>query len=93
VGGTVRAVGRVLKWLVTMVLVVPVAWVWHTVVLPVWRPVRYAAAEARAVRGALAVARETVRGVRADIRTALFGAPRPVERGGPRAEPEGRDPQ
>ncbi|MDX2854460.1 hypothetical protein PV342_39850 [Streptomyces sp. PA03-3a] len=90
-----RAVGRALKWLVTVVLVVPAAWVWRALVLPVWRPVRRAAAEARrAVRDALAAVRETVRGVRADLRTALTrGAPRPVERGGRRGEPEGRNPQ
>jgi hypothetical protein len=73
-----RAVGRALGTLVRWILVEPVRWVHRTLLAPVGRLVRDAVLRpaARAVRGALAGARDTVRQVRADVRRALFGEPR-----------------
>ncbi|WP_411115932.1 hypothetical protein [Streptomyces sp. 058-1L] len=77
-----RAVGRGIAWLARHLIGVPVAWVHRTVGTPVghfvrdalWAPARRAAAEAgRAVRGALATARETVRQARRDAWRALAG--------------------
>ncbi|AXK34179.1 hypothetical protein DVA86_17495 [Streptomyces armeniacus] len=73
--------GRLLKW----IFVAPVVQVWRHVVRPagrglrdhVWRPAAGAVREAgRAVRGALAAARASARQTRAELRRALFGAPR-----------------
>ncbi|NBE50539.1 hypothetical protein GUY60_03685 [Streptomyces sp. YC537] len=74
-----RAVGRFLGQLLRWVFVEPVRWTYRHVMTPVghlvrdglWRPV------ARTVRAALTVARDSARQVRADLRRALFGAPRP----------------
>ena len=76
---------RVLRWL----FVAPVVWVWRHVVRPVghavrdlvWRPTaRTARAAWRQTRAALAAARISVRQTRAEIRRALFGAPRTPDR-------------
>ncbi|MDI3408570.1 hypothetical protein [Streptomyces cavernicola] len=75
-----RAVGRFLGTLLRWVFVEPVRWAYRTVLAPVgrllrdglWRPV------ARTVRQALDTTRSTARQVRADLRRALFGAPRPT---------------
>ncbi|MGW7365102.1 hypothetical protein ACWGI8_17105 [Streptomyces sp. NPDC054841] len=83
-----RAVGRALKWLGWNLLGRPVAWFYRNVCTPVghfvrdqlWAPARRAAVEAgRAVRGALASARETVRQARRDAWRALVGGPREPE--------------
>ncbi|MGW1886494.1 hypothetical protein [Streptomyces sp. NPDC001970] len=80
-----RAVGRALKWLAWNLLGRPASWFYRTVCTPVghfvrdqvWAPVRQASVEAgRAVRGALASARETVRQARRDAWRALVGGPR-----------------
>ncbi|MEW1758593.1 hypothetical protein AB0393_19045 [Streptomyces cyaneofuscatus] len=77
-----RAVGRGIAWLFRHLVGVPVAWAYRTVGVPVghfvrdglWAPARRAAVEAgRAVRGALATARETVRQARRDAWRALVG--------------------
>ncbi|MFH9420880.1 hypothetical protein [Streptomyces sp. NPDC017529] len=94
-----RAVGRFLGTLLRWVFVEPFRWAYRTVLTPVghavrdglWRPVRGAAREAgRSVRRALGAARLSVRQTRAEIRRALFGAPRRPERPAvpePRREP------
>ncbi|MGW7527643.1 hypothetical protein [Streptomyces sp. NPDC054783] len=80
-----RAVGRALGTLFRWIFVEPVRWVYRTVLTPVGRLVRDAvlrpAAEGarvlgRAVREALAGARDTVRQARADFRRMLLGEPR-----------------
>ncbi|MFI9251728.1 hypothetical protein [Streptomyces sp. NPDC053069] len=80
-----RAVGRALGTLFRWIFVEPVRWVYRTVLTPVGhvvrdavlRPVAEGARVAgRAVREALASARDTVRQARADFRRMLFGEPR-----------------
>jgi hypothetical protein len=80
-----RLVGTVLRFLVAD----PAVWVWRSVVRPfghavrdhVWRPVAQALREAgRSARAAFAVARNSVRETRAELRRALFGAPSQPER-------------
>ncbi|OIJ95835.1 hypothetical protein [Streptomyces monashensis] len=80
-----RAVGRLLGTLVRWILVESVRRVYRSLLTPVGRLVRDAVlrpaargarAVGRAVRGAPAGARDTVRQVRADVRRALFGEPR-----------------
>ncbi|WP_432033278.1 hypothetical protein [Streptomyces antibioticus] len=87
------AVGRFLATLFRWIVVDPARWVYRTVLTPVGhvvrdavlRPVAEAArAAGRGTRQALATARETVRQARADVRRALFGAPRERETGGGR---------
>ncbi|MET9129597.1 hypothetical protein [Streptomyces antibioticus] len=82
------AVGRFLATLFRWIVVDPARWVYRTVLTPVGhvvrdavlRPVAEAArALGRGTRQALATARETVRQARADVRRALFGAPRERE--------------
>ncbi len=92
-----RAVGRALGTLFRWIFVEPVRWVYRTVLTPVGHVVRDAVLRpvaegarvvGRAVREALAGARETVRQARADFRRMLFGEPRrpaPVDR----REPQG----
>ncbi|MGW2643339.1 hypothetical protein ACWC2T_00190 [Streptomyces sp. NPDC001393] len=87
-----RAVGRALATRFRWIFVEPLRWVYRTVLTPVGHLVRDAvlrpAAEGarvvgRAVREALAGARDTVRQARADVRRMLFGEPRqpaPVDR-------------
>ncbi|MFJ2261276.1 hypothetical protein ACIOKD_23540 [Streptomyces sp. NPDC087844] len=91
-----RFLGRLLRW----IFVEPVRWAYGSVLTPMGHFVRDvffkpAAQAARSVgrvtRQALTSARETARQTRADIRRALFGAPRepgPVPLAGPRSEPE-----
>ncbi|MFI6933065.1 hypothetical protein [Streptomyces sp. NPDC050287] len=78
------AVGRFLGTLLRRVFVEPVRWVYRTVLTPVGHVIRDTvlrpAAETargvgRAVRQALAAARESVRQARADLRRMLFGEP------------------
>ncbi|MCC5481245.1 hypothetical protein [Streptomyces barringtoniae] len=92
-----RAVGRALGTLFRWILVEPVRWVHRTVLTPVGHLVRDAvlrpAAEGarvlgRAVREALAGARDTVRQARADFRRMVFGEPRP-QAAVDRREPQG----
>ncbi|MET8976137.1 hypothetical protein ABZX85_11010 [Streptomyces sp. NPDC004539] len=92
------AVWRFLAGVFRTLVVAPVAWVYRTVLTPVGHVVRDAllrpAAEAvrsvgRVTRQVLASARETVRQTRADLRRALFGAPREREAVAGR-EPGGR---
>ncbi|MGW7521287.1 hypothetical protein ACWGJ2_37495 [Streptomyces sp. NPDC054796] len=80
-----RFAGRVLRWL----FVDPAVWVWRHVVAPVgravrehvWRPsARAVRAAGRSAREVLAAARASVRETRAELRRALFGAPRVEER-------------
>ncbi|MDV5145648.1 hypothetical protein R1T08_15865 [Streptomyces sp. SBC-4] len=82
------AVGRALKWLAWNLVGRPVSWFYRNVCTPVghvvrdavWRPAKQAAVEAgRAVRGALASARETVRRARLDAWHALVGGERRPE--------------
>jgi len=93
------AVWRFLVGVFRWVFVEPVRWVYTTVLTPVGHAVRDAvlrpAAEAarsvgRVTRQVLASARETVRETRADLRRALFGAPREREAVA-RREPGGGD--
>ncbi|MDQ8700972.1 hypothetical protein RCO28_00505 [Streptomyces sp. LHD-70] len=85
-----RAVGRFLGGLLR--------WTYRHVLTPVghllrdglWRPV------ARTVRQAVGAARSTARQVRADLRRALFGAPRPAPEAvvpAPHGEPTEREPR
>lgn len=78
-----RAVGRAIAWLAWHLIGAPVSWAYRTVCTPighfvrdsVWAPARRAAAETgRAVRAALASARETVRQARRDAWRALVGS-------------------
>ncbi|GGU75405.1 hypothetical protein GCM10010260_04370 [Streptomyces filipinensis] len=80
-----RAVGRALGTLFRWIFVEPVRWVYRTVLTPVGHVVRDAVLRpvaegarvvSRAVREALAGARDTVRQARADFRRMLFGEPR-----------------
>ncbi|MFJ5027384.1 hypothetical protein ACIQB5_04675 [Streptomyces sp. NPDC088560] len=80
-----RAVGRGLGAVLRWILVEPVRRVYRSLLAPVGRLVRDAVlrpaaqgarAAGRAVRGAPAGARDTVRQVRADVRRALLGEPR-----------------
>ena len=90
-----RALGTFLRW----IFVEPVRWFHRTVLTPVGHVVRDTvlrpAAEAargvgRALRPALAAARESVRQARADVRRMLFGeSPEPVD-AVDRREPVGR---
>ncbi|CAM5249814.1 hypothetical protein GCM10010230_03770 [Streptomyces narbonensis] len=82
------AVGRALKWLAWNLLGRPVSWFYRSVCTPVghfvrdavWRPAKQVAVETgRAVRGALASARETVRRARRDAWHALVGGERRPE--------------
>ncbi|WP_425444303.1 hypothetical protein [Streptomyces thermovulgaris] len=82
-------VGRFLGTLFRWIFVQPLRWLYRTVLTPVGHVVRDAVLRpaARTARHALrigreavAVARETVRRTRADLRKALFGAPRPPAR-------------
>ncbi|MFD3535909.1 hypothetical protein [Streptomyces sp. NPDC058664] len=79
------AVGRALKWLAWHLVGRPVGWFYRSVCTPVghvvrdalWRPARKVAVETgRAVRGALASARETVRRARREAWHALVGGAR-----------------
>jgi hypothetical protein len=86
------AVGRFFAAVLRWTFVEPLHWVYRTVLTPLGHAVRDAvlrpaAAAARrvgeAVRQALVAARDSVRQTRADLRRALFGAPRrtrPVDR-------------
>ncbi|MFD8972354.1 hypothetical protein [Streptomyces sp. NPDC059593] len=82
------AVGRALKWLARNLLGRPLRWFYRDVCTPVghvvrdalWRPAKQAAVETgRAVRAALASARETVRRARRDAWHALVGGERQPE--------------
>ncbi|MFE5716308.1 hypothetical protein ACFQ7J_36460 [Streptomyces sp. NPDC056501] len=82
------AVGRALKWLAWNLLGRPLRWFYRDVCTPVghvvrdalWRPAKKAAVETgRAVRAALASARETVRRARRDAWHALVGGERQPE--------------
>ncbi|MFC9700421.1 hypothetical protein ACFTWD_06975 [Streptomyces sp. NPDC056943] len=82
------AVGRALKWLARNLLGRPLRWFYRDVCTPVghvvrdalWRPAKKAAVETgRAVRAALASARETVRRARRDAWHALVGGERQPE--------------
>ncbi|GAA3234666.1 hypothetical protein GCM10020256_51860 [Streptomyces thermocoprophilus] len=94
-----QAVGRFLGTLFRWIFVEPVRWVYRSVLTPVGHAVRDAvlrpAAQAarsvgRGVRQALAAARDTGRRTRAELRRALFGAPRRAYEAD-RREPVGRD--
>ncbi|MFJ6660699.1 hypothetical protein ACIQNG_30780 [Streptomyces sp. NPDC091377] len=94
-----RAVGRFLGGILRWIFVEPLRWVYRAMLTPVGhavrdtvlRPVADAGrAVGRATRQALATARATVRQTRADVRRALFGAPRRREIAA-RREPPGRD--
>ncbi|MGW1158072.1 hypothetical protein ACWD48_07550 [Streptomyces sp. NPDC002519] len=83
------AVGRFLGTLFRWIFVEPVRWVYRTVLTPVGHIVRDAvlrpATQAargvgRAVRQTLAVARDTARQARAELRRTLFGEPREPRR-------------
>ncbi|MFJ7899378.1 hypothetical protein ACIQ6V_02460 [Streptomyces sp. NPDC096198] len=93
------AVGRFLKALFRWFFVAPGRWVYRTVLTPVGHLVRAVvlrpAAEAargvgRAVRQTLAVARETARQARADLRRMLLGAAPQPQPGPSRELGEGR---
>ncbi|MGP3979967.1 hypothetical protein [Streptomyces sp. KR80] len=80
-----RAVWRFLARLFRWIFVEPVRWVYRTVLTPIghavrdqlWRPAAQAVrAVGRGVRQALVSAWESARQTRAEIRRALFGAPR-----------------
>jgi hypothetical protein len=80
-----RAVGRALGTLFRWIFVEPVRWVYRTVLTPVGHVVRDAVLRpvaegarvvGRAVREALAGARDTVRQARAEFRRMLLGEPR-----------------
>ncbi|WP_314619251.1 hypothetical protein [Streptomyces stackebrandtii] len=82
------AVGRALKWLAWNLLGRPLRWFYRDVCTPVghvvrdalWRPAKEAAVETgRAVRAALASARETVRRARREAWHALVGGERRPE--------------
>ncbi|MFB7589809.1 hypothetical protein [Streptomyces sp. NPDC056169] len=82
------AVGRALKWLARHLIGRPASWFYRNVCTPVghvvrdalWRPAKKAAVETgRAVRAALASARDTVRRARRDAWHALVGGERQPE--------------
>ncbi|MFD5426249.1 hypothetical protein [Streptomyces sp. NPDC127084] len=87
-----RAAGRALKWLVWNLLGRPLVWCYREVCTPVghfvrdqvWRPAKRAAVMAgRAVRGAVASARDSVREARRAAWRALVGGPAEVRGGEP----------
>jgi hypothetical protein len=75
-----RAVGRGLKWLGRVVVVIPAAWVWQRTGAPAVRGLRaagrwYRRAVLQPIKEAVAEARRTLRQLRAETRRALFGKP------------------